>query len=210
MQHNFLPSIHYKLVSSSTARFGNIPIPPNAGQVMVHIAEPLAQKQAKWMYHLSRLEYIPAAILSPLITNLQLQQSQMPLSQRQPIVRQEIMRQLFGITLNTLTFFAGGSLSTPLLRACHRFGFVSKELAGAPLSKFVGGMLASTLAFGFLRPLLINTALLKWMYESPTTAVPSIDTVDNGLSVVSQSSATEAATPKPSTSALSFMGAIKS
>jgi hypothetical protein len=199
---------------STQPSFGNMAITATTGKALVHMAEPLVHRQAQWMYHLSRLEYIPAAILSPWITNLQLKQADMPLSQRTPMVRQEVMRQVFGIALNTITFFAGGSLSTPLLKGLQRLGLVSQAVAGAPLSKFIGGMLASTLAFGLLRPFLLNSALLKWMYEPPDSKLGNA-TIPNSVaplvpvSAASVSASVASSTPsglKTTTSALSFMG----
>jgi hypothetical protein len=187
--------------------FGNALLAPAVvGQAVAHVAEPLVQTQANWMYHLSRLEYIPAAILSPWMTNIQLKQAQLPLTQREPLVRQEVMRQVFGVALNTVTFFAGGSLTTPLLKGLQRSGLVSKAVASSPLAKFVGGMIASTLAFGLLRPFLINSALLQWLYDAPPTTpglTPPAST--NPATVSPQPSVLSPSSSPPS--ALSFMGA---
>jgi hypothetical protein len=105
--------------------------------------------------------------MTPWVTQQQLRRSNIPERDRALLVRQEILRQLLGGALYFASYY-GGLLLT---------GTVLEKLLKSPkpnsLWKFAGAVGASTLAYGLLRPVLLNTLTLRWLYGETVATINS-------------------------------------
>ena len=186
--------------------YGLAPIKFKGSPNIVHtVVQSVADNsQAQWIYILSAFEYIPSAILSPIMTGAQLKRAGIPEEQRRFAIRQEVVRQGFSIALSVLSFFGGGSMTEILLNGLKKAGLISADKLGGPLAKFLGGMVASTLAYGLLRPILLNNKMLHWVFDPEgksslrsSVPVPGVNQVSSGIKPATPSNIPSAFPPAP-------------
>ncbi len=106
---------------------------------------------------LGGLTYVPASILTPVVTNLQLKKSGIPDEDRRLLVVQEVVRQVVSAGIWFLSYYGGIAL----------FGKAFEGKKAKTLLQFGGAVLAATVGHGLLRPLLTNSLLVKWFYKAP-------------------------------------------
>jgi hypothetical protein len=77
----------------------------------------LPHSQEEWLTALKWLAYIPSALLGPVITAVVLAQNGLTKEERAPFTHQEILRQVWGVTIGIGTFPLGGFFSKHALKA---------------------------------------------------------------------------------------------
>ncbi|MDH4379322.1 MAG: hypothetical protein QE263_05405 [Vampirovibrionales bacterium] len=113
---------------------------------------PIEDKVLFW----SGFMYVPSAILTPAISNWQLQHSGMPTYERNLIVKTEVARQLIGATAHFIGFFGGLLL----------FGLGGKSNKPKTFQKLIGSMLGATVSYAFVRPWLVNAYTARWVSKN--------------------------------------------
>lgn len=103
---------------------------------------------------LSGLTYVPAAILTPIVTNYQLKKSGVTTEQRKLLVKNETVRQAVSAGIHFLTYYGGVLLAGRIFK---------NKAAQKPLMELLTGVLFSTIGHGVIRPMLTNGLLVQWL-----------------------------------------------
>ncbi len=145
-------------------------IPPAVSKALIKETQPLwrqVRANAARAFHLKTMPieekvlfwsgfmYVPSAILTPAVSNWQLQRSGMPTYERNLIVKTEVARQLIGAAAHFVGFFGGLLL----------FG-LGKSSKPKTFQKLIGSMLGATLSYAFVRPWLVNAYTAKWVEKN--------------------------------------------
>lgn len=148
----------------------SVGIPPAVSKILAKEAQPLWRRvrhNAAKAFHLKTMPieekvlfwsgfmYVPSAILTPAVSNWQLQRSGMPTYERNLIVKTEVARQLIGALAHFIGFFGGLLL----------FG-LGKSNKPKTFQKLVGSMLGATLSYAFIRPWLVNAYTARWVEKN--------------------------------------------
>jgi hypothetical protein len=113
---------------------------------------PIEEKILFW----SGFMYVPSAVLTPVISNWQLQRSGMPTYERNLIVKTEVARQIIGAAAHFIGFFGGLLL----------FGLGAKSNKPKTFQKLVGSMVGATVSYAFVRPWLVNAYTARWVAKN--------------------------------------------
>lgn len=103
---------------------------------------------------LGGLTYVPAALLTPAVTNAHLRAKGVPAADRRLLTRQEIIRQGVSSAIWLASYYGALALTGRLL----------PKNAARSLWQFAGSVVAATLGHGVLRPVLTNELLVRASY----------------------------------------------
>lgn len=106
---------------------------------------------------LGGLTYVPASILTPVVTNAHLKAKGIPDADRALLTRQEVVRQGVSAAIWLGSYYGALALTGRLL---------PKNTAKS-LWQFVGSVAAATLGHGVLRPIVTNELLVRSTYHAP-------------------------------------------
>ncbi len=127
------------------------------------LAKSFTQKsEADKMFILGGLIYVPSAILSPIVTHLDLKQKQIAEKDRQLLVFQEIARQIVGASIWFLSYYGGDQVLQKLTKNSL------KQAKLSPVARFIGSTVFATVGSGLIKPLLTNKLLVDKFYKKQT------------------------------------------
>lgn len=123
---------------------------------LVKLAKNFASKTPeKKLLLLGGLAYTPAAILIPIVTHFQLKkQPQVSNRDRKLLLGMAVIRQAVGAVMHYVGYYGAIAISGKLLK-----------MEKKTLPQFGIAVLATTALEGVLKPLLSNSALIKWFYK---------------------------------------------
>lgn len=127
---------------------------------------PTAEKVLFW----SGFMYVPAAIITPVVTDRQLKAQQTPNYERRLLVQGEIMRQIISASLHFIGFFGGMAL--PGLFGKKQSANTAKKTA-TTVKKLIGSVVGTTLMSAFARPLVLNAYMANWVKQNQPQPIVS-------------------------------------
>lgn len=147
-----------------------LPVGQKAGvaQLMSQLVRPVSTAQSPLFWAANGLTYLPAAIVTPIVTQKQLKASpDISPRERHLLVQQEISRQLVGATIHFANYYPAVFITNGLraagqrvsaLRGLEAFLGMGRRQDWANLALVT---VMNTLGYGLLRPTMTNTTLLS-------------------------------------------------
>lgn len=121
------------------------------------------QRQARFIYLFKGLAPVATSVVTPLMVRAGLRNQPLPDAKKRDIVMQEVARQVVSASIGLMFYFGGGAVTRKVLNAAlQRTGRAWAESTRQVLM-IVGATAAEFAGYGFVRPLLGNELIVRWL-----------------------------------------------